>query len=293
VTQLEFDHCQWLDASVYQGVMKPVDMDGEEWASTIGRVAFLNCDPLYHGLSDKWKVLPAPPAWLTGHLLRRDCIVAPIPAADYATNQSELILLPGIAIASAGEVGSVLLFSQIELDEIESIAIPSDSATSVLLLKHIMHKRGVNCSYIQMGPDLESMLDKFDAALLIGDRALVEAENNAELVKMDLGQEWMNLTGHPMVFGVFAARKDSSPDIVNSIHRELKSRLEAFESSERELVIKESSRRVGINENRIDRYFGEVINRLDESGILGLEKFLKEICRISDPIEFLANPSSA
>jgi Predicted periplasmic solute-binding protein len=56
----------------------------EGWKNTIARVAFLNCDPLFHSLESPWKVLAAPPSWLTGHLLRKDCVLAPIPAADYA-----------------------------------------------------------------------------------------------------------------------------------------------------------------------------------------------------------------
>ena len=46
------------------------------WKNTIGRVAFMNCDPLFLQLSSDWNVLSAPPSWLTGHLLRRDCIFA-------------------------------------------------------------------------------------------------------------------------------------------------------------------------------------------------------------------------
>ena len=71
---------------------------------------FMNCDPLFLQLSEEWNVLAAPPSWLTGHLLRKDCIIAPIPAADYAKNSHELILLPDLGICSKGEVGSVLLF---------------------------------------------------------------------------------------------------------------------------------------------------------------------------------------
>ena len=80
------------------------------WTKTLGRVAFINCDPLYHELDSTWKVLSAPPSWLTGHVLRRDCILAPIPAADYAKHAEELVLVPDIGIGSQGEVGSVLLF---------------------------------------------------------------------------------------------------------------------------------------------------------------------------------------
>ena len=88
------------------------------WTKTLGRVSFINCEPLFHGLDDCWKVLPAPPSWLTGHLLRKDCIIAPIPAADYAQHFDELILIPDIAISSKGEVGSVLLLGKSEISEI-------------------------------------------------------------------------------------------------------------------------------------------------------------------------------
>ena len=146
---------------------------GETWTTTMGRVAFINCDPLYHRLSDEWSVLSAPPSWLTGHVLRRDCILAPIPAADYAKHADELVLLPDIGIGSQGEVGSVLLFGAVPLETMKTIALPSDSATSVALLKHLISKQGRPMDYISTGPDYESMMAMADGALLIGVSALV------------------------------------------------------------------------------------------------------------------------
>ena len=75
-------------------------MKQSHWMKTMGRVAFLNCDPLFYNLDVDWNILSAPPSWLTGHLLRKDCILAPIPAADYAQNSDELVLLPDIGIAA-------------------------------------------------------------------------------------------------------------------------------------------------------------------------------------------------
>ena len=60
------------------------------WTSVVGRVAFTNCDPLFHGLDERWSVLSAPPAWLTGHVLRKDCLTAPIPTADFAKHSDKL-----------------------------------------------------------------------------------------------------------------------------------------------------------------------------------------------------------
>ena len=54
------------------------------WQHILGKVAFVNCDPLFHELPEPWEILHAPPSWLTGHVLRRDCLLAPIPTADFA-----------------------------------------------------------------------------------------------------------------------------------------------------------------------------------------------------------------
>ena len=104
-------------------------------------MAFSNCDPIFTSLDSKWKILPAPPSWLTGHLLRKDCLCAPIPTADYAKHAEELLLLPDLAIVSKGDVGSVLLFGSRAIEDMRDIALPSDSSTSVALLKWILSKR--------------------------------------------------------------------------------------------------------------------------------------------------------
>ncbi len=254
------------------------------WDKTIGRVAFINCEPLFHGLDDSWDVLPAPPSWLTGHLLRRDCIIAPIPAADYAKNSSELVLIPDLAISSKGEVGSVLLFGEKDPSKMKSIAMPSDSATSVTLLRHLMKIRGLSPDFVEMGPDLDSMLESCDGCLLIGDRALESASEFPQLIQMDLGSEWLKVSGHPMVFGVFAARKDSDIEIVKSAHGALLERLSSFENDAgvRAEVVRISSEKSNQSISRLERYFGEVINRIDPDDMKGLLKFLSDACGMNE-----------
>tara|TARA_B100001758_G_C18347870_1_gene578084 strand:+ start:470 stop:1258 length:789 start_codon:yes stop_codon:yes gene_type:complete len=256
------------------------------WEKTIGRVSFINCEPLFHGLEDSWSVLPAPPSWLTGHLIRRDCILAPIPAADYAKNSDKLVLVPDLSISSKGEVGSVLLFGSKEISDMKSIALPSDSATSVTLLKFLIKHRELNPNYIEMGPDLSGMLAECDGCLLIGDRALEAARDYPELIKLDLGKEWKEVSGHPMVFGVFAARKDSDISSVKSAYTALIQRLIAFEtnSSVRKEVIKTSSEKSSQSVDRLERYFGEVINRMDPEDMTGLKQFLNSACQMKEEI---------
>jgi len=261
------------------------------WDKTIGRVAFINCEPLFHGLDDSWDILPAPPSWLTGHLLRRDCIIAPIPAADYARNSDDLVLIPDLAISSKGEVGSVLLFGKSDPTKMKSIAMPSDSATSVALLRHLMKIRNLSPEFIEMGPDLDGMLDKCDGCLLIGDRALESASDFPHLVQMDLGAEWRKVSGHPMVFGVFAARKDSNLDIVKSAHSALLERLSSFENDMevRSEVIRISSVKSSQSVDRLERYFGEVINRMDNDDMQSLLSFLNHACGMTNKPEMAWN----
>ena len=119
-----------------------------------------------------------------------------------------------------------------------------------------------------MGPDLGQMLERCDGALLIGDRALDEAARHPELVRMDLGEAWKDWTGFPMVFAVYAPRIAPPPGPMKEAHKLLLEQLSAFEQSSevRSEVIEATSNRSGFSPSRIDKYFDEVINRLDSEG---------------------------
>ena len=253
------------------------------WKRTLGRVSFINCEPIFHSIGQNWNILAAPPSWLTGHLLRRDCITAPIPAADYAINCNELNLLRDIGIVGRESVGSVILFGNRSLESMRDIALPSDSSTSNLLMKWILGQRGLDPKLVPMGPDIETMLDECDGALIIGDRALSAALRSPKLVRMDLGREWTNITGLPMVFGVFAARNDSSRSIVDEARESMLRSYNGFliDDDIRGDVVSISSQKIGLPTDRVGQYFeSEVSNILDKSSIEGLRIFLEEVCRM-------------
>ena len=255
------------------------------WTSVVGRVAFANCDPLFFGLDERWSILSAPPAWLTGHVLRRDCLTAPIPTADFAKHQDDLMLLPDLGIVAMGAVGSVILFGTRNIDQMRDIALPSDSSTSKVLLRWLLKHRGLDPKCVETGPDLTSMLERCDGALLIGDRALSSAENYPELVSLDLGGEWTKVTGLPMVFGVFACRRDAPIEEITSIHRDLLNNYKEFNTNpvRKTEVITNSSNATGIDDERMAHYFdNEVRNTLDSTSTEGLILFLKEVCQLTE-----------
>ena len=261
------------------------------WRRVLGRVAFVNCDPVFSSLDGRWQVLPAPPAWLTGHLLRRDCLTAPIPTADYALHADEMHLLPNLGIVSKGNVGSVLLFGSRPIESMRDIALPSDSSTSQSLLKWLLEENNLDPKLMEMGPDIETMLSDCDGALLIGDRALSAASRDPGLVQLDLGAEWTNLTGFPMVFGVFAARMDSPIELVREAHDDMVEQYSLFESDSkvRATVIGAAAERLGFTMERMESYFErEVSNVLDSSSISGLLHFLREVCGMEEEPTWLS-----
>ena len=93
-----------------------------------------------------------------------------------------------------------------------------------------------------------------------------------------------------MVFGVFAARKDSSPSFVNEARESMLSSYNLFldDGATKASVASFASQKIAIPEDRIVSYFeSEVSNILDKSSIEGLQIFLDEVCEMkSGPIWF-------
>jgi chorismate dehydratase len=150
--------------------------------------------------------------------------------------------------------------------------------------------KNLDPKFHETGPDLAAMLENSDGALLIGDRALIAARENPNLVKLDLGAEWTKITGFPMVFGVFAARKDSHlgklakarTDMINQYNYFLENK------SWNKEVISRTSEKLGFSESRIAEYFSvEVQNKLDDESKQGLEHFLDVVCNMNGDITWL------
>src|SRR5207253_2395922 len=135
-------------------------------------------------------------------------------------------LLPDLAVGSDGPVLSVNLVSQVPLTELdgEPVALGSTSRTSVVLAQYYLEERlGVQPTYFRCPPDLTAMMLEARAAVLIGDAALKATYDAPRrgLTVHDLGTVWRELSGLPMVFAVWAARRDftiAHPGLVKDVH---------------------------------------------------------------------------
>jgi len=210
----------------------------------VGHIQFLNCLPLYWGLMRSGALLDVDlrkdtPDQLNAALVGGDLDIGPISLVEYLRNADDLLLLPDLAVGSDGPVLSVNLVSTRPLGELDGrpVALGSTSRTGVLLAQMLLAEQyGAEPEYFRCPPELTQMLLEADAAVLIGDpalRALYEAPALG-LQVTDLAQAWKEWTGLPMVFAVWAVRKEfaaANPGVVKEVH-------EAFQRS-RDLCLRE------------------------------------------------------
>jgi chorismate dehydratase len=203
----------------------------------VGHIQFLNCLPIYWGLMRSGALLDVDlhkdtPDRLSAALVAGDLDIGPITLVEYLKHADQLVLLPDLAVGSDGPVLSVNLVTTRPLTELDKrpVALGSTSRTGVLLAQMLLSERyGVEPTYFRCPPDLSLMLREADAAALIGDpalRALYEAPALG-LHVIDLADAWREWTGLPMVFAVWAVRKDfaaANPGQVKDVH-------EAFQRS--------------------------------------------------------------
>jgi chorismate dehydratase len=182
---------------------------------TIGLLPYLNVKPLSYLLEREplpigWDLVYAPPSRLAEMLREGEICAAPV--SSFACFSNPLLsIVPGLCIASHGKVTSVLVFSKKPIREISTIALDSGSLSGASMLKVILAERyGISPRFVSHEPDVDAMLVDNDACLMLGNKAMQHNELRAHgLHVMDLGLEWLELTGLPAVFAVWAVTKDA------------------------------------------------------------------------------------
>jgi predicted solute-binding protein len=177
----------------------------------VGSVKYLNAVPLTRGIESQ--VIFAEPAKLA-EMLRRDELDAALVSTAEVLLTDRYDILDGIAIASLGEVYSVLLVHRQPLAEIKEVFCHTASISGLNLLKVLLAERGLKPEYKPM-PD-PAKVAECDAALIIGDPAIdfqrahppsQSSGATSEHEIFDLGTAWYELTNLPFVFAVWALRR--------------------------------------------------------------------------------------
>jgi chorismate dehydratase len=174
----------------------------------VGAVNYLNSKPLVEGLagfSDHIALSFDLPSRLADQMAAGEIDVGLIPVVEFF-RAGDYGMIPGIGIASRGPVLSVTLFSRVPWGEIRTVALDEGSRTSAALTRILLAERhGVRPAFEQLPIDVPADDVSADAVLLIGDRAM-RACLPGFAHAFDLGREWTDWTGLPMVYAVWAVR---------------------------------------------------------------------------------------
>src|SRR2546426_8676291 len=158
----------------------------------LGRISYVNMAPVFYRLEAEVDEVSGVPTDLNRRLLAGELDLAPISSIEYARNADRLRLLPRLCVGSEGALDSIQLVSRKPLEQVRSVAVTPESATSVVLTKVLLPE----AAHVPLGEDA-------DAKLLIGDAALKSAFEDPT-PHYDLGRLWLERTGLPMVFAVWA-----------------------------------------------------------------------------------------
>jgi len=242
--------------------------------------------PLNAQLAQRYQIDRMLPSACADRLASGQADIGLVPIAALPLNPT-LRILPGCTIASRRRVRSLLLVHRAgrPLTALRSVAADTASRTTVAYTRILFHHWGnPDVPFIPASADLDAMLDQADAAILIGDPALLALEEQANrfertgepLVYLDLAHEWFTITGLPFVSAVWAGAP--GPSLLGtgeSMTQDfLQSRIHGLDNID--TLVAEWSKRLPISEQTIRTYLTTNIHYvLDEECIEGMRAFFR------------------
>jgi chorismate dehydratase len=229
----------------------------------LGRISYVNMAPVFYRVDTEVEEVQGVPTELNRLLIEGELDTAPISSIEYARNADKLRLLPRLCVASEGAVDSIQLVSKKPLEQVRVVAVTPESATSVALTKVLLPE----ADQVPLGE-----YEHADAKLLIGDAALKSAFEDPT-PHYDLGRLWLERTGLPMVFAVWACPEPLADGLA-----ELEDALVAsvrLARAEPERLAYEAAERYGYPAGFLARYFEKLRYRFGPRERAGLYTFLE------------------
>jgi len=259
--------------------------------------------PLADELAKRYRIDRMTPAECAARLASGEADIGLIPIAALAT-LPQVRILPGCTIASKGRVRSLLLVHRDwqALTDLKSVAADTASRTTIAYAHILFHKWGnPGIQFVPMAADLDSMLEHADAAILIGDPALMALEERfnrmertgEELVYRDLAAEWNVLTGLPFVSAIWGTSCSGLLDerVAEDLIRSRDHGLANIDA-----LVAEWAKRFPIPEETIRTYLTTNIHYvLDEECVEGMRGFFRAAaeCGVLPPYTFAVEELAA
>lgn len=249
----------------------------------ISIVQYLNTAPLVcgftHGpLRGKYELTFTVPSQCAEELRTGAADLAIIPAIEYERIKG-LVVLPGLCIASKKTVRSLLLISKVPLANVKRIALDRSSRSTQALTRILCAKHWqIAPEFFQADPDLGAMLERADAALLIGDPALRVAltgtagleKSGAKLYVYDIVEEWRAMTNLPAVLAIWAGRPEAiTKEVVADFQASL-----AFGMQHLDEISVDAAKELKLPVAELRKYLADNIDyRLDDENWRGLRRY--------------------
>lgn len=224
----------------------------------LGCLPYLNVRPLVHtlesgGLPEGWEFVYAPPSALARMLEAGEIAAAPVSSFACLRNP-DLQMCPGICISADGPVWSVLILSRVPPERIARVALDTSSLSGAAMARIILDESyGVRPQFVRADPGVLRGGAPYDAdaVLLIGDPAMLYPKEG--LYVLDMGAEWMKLTGLPAVFAVWAGL-EMRPELVCVLQEAKAQGLSLLPE-----IAEKESRRLGLPFETCYEYLSEII----------------------------------
>ena len=185
----------------------------------VGAVSYLNTKPLLYGierskeLMQQIELITDYPSKIAAQLLDGAIDIGLVPVA-VIPKMKEYNINTDYCIGAENDVASVCLFSEVELDKIETILLDYQSRTSVNLCKVLLKNYWKKDIVLEDAtPDFVDQINGTTAAILIGDRALKQRSKSKYIY--DLAGEWKAFTGLPFVFAAWISNKKLPADFIS------------------------------------------------------------------------------
>ena len=183
----------------------------------IAASTYLNSAPLIwsflHGAKrDTVDFIDAVPARCAQLLSQNEVDAALIPVIEYQRIPGGA-LVPDVCVGSQNEVLSVVLVSKnTQLEDIRTVALDESSRTSATLVKIIFREfLGREPEWTTRSPNLDEMLDRNDAALIIGDPGMTFPRTGLRV--WDMATLWRNYTAFGFVFAMWMVGNERTVDV--------------------------------------------------------------------------------
>jgi chorismate dehydratase len=264
----------------------------------ISIVRYLNAAPLAWGILEgqqaaDFETVLSTPAECADQLSAGTVDIGLIPSIEFQRIKGSKIVA-GPVIACRHRVRSVLLISNKPLWEIKTVASDSSSRTSVVLARILLDEfNHVRPEFRTTEPNLETMLAKADAAVIIGDPALKfmeaneqpNAEKQKALLKLspeplfvfDMVERWKVLTGLPFVFAFWASR----PGFQNGNTTHLLKASRDFGVANTTTIAERYSQTLSIRKEYLQEYLDRTVSYfMDSECAAGLQLFYEKAAHI-------------